>query len=324
MKKIILRADIPNDKNERKNIVTEGLEAGITDFILRKNDGFEKLGLMNPIYLEDEENVFEIIDGTEKMDALMSLKNKKRIIVESKDWTVIPLENLIARYDGTETDVYVSAKTKEDAVLFLTVLEKGVDGIVVMPEFLKNFEKKNTKEDKISLKPVKVKSVKQLEIGDRVCVDTCTMMIPGEGMLIGSQSNCLFLIQSESEENEYVAKRPFRVNAGSVHSYVLMPDLKTCYLSELEGGEQALICDRSGKTKTSSVGRCKLEKRPLVMVSFENGASVILQNAETVKFVCEKGSCSVAEIKPGMEVLAHISEGGRHFGMKVDETVSEK
>ena len=54
--------------------------------------------------------------------------------------------------------------------------------------------------------------------GDRVCIDTTSMMVPGEGMLIGSYSKAMFLVHSESLESEYVASRPFRVNAGPVQA----------------------------------------------------------------------------------------------------------
>ncbi len=72
------------------------------------------------------------------------------------------------------------------------------------------------------LTPVTMTAVKDGGIGDRVCIDTCSLMTPGEGMLIGNQSGGLFLIQSEAEESPYVASRPFRVNAGAVHEYVLV------------------------------------------------------------------------------------------------------
>ena len=71
-------------------------------------------------------------------------------------------------------------------------------------------------------------------MGDRVCVDTCTNMGPGEGMLVGNSSGGLFLVHAESLENPYVAPRPFRVNAGPVHAYIRVPGGKTKYLGELE------------------------------------------------------------------------------------------
>jgi 3-dehydroquinate synthase II len=151
-------------------------------------------------------------------------------------------------------------------------------------------------------------------------------MIPGEGMLIGSQSSCLFLVQSESEDNGYVAPRPFRVNAGAVHAYIMVPDGKTRYLSELQAGDDILIVDSGGSAKAASIGRCKVEVRPMLMVMVEHNKkeyTTILQNAETVRLVTPSGSVSVSDLKKGDEVLVHITEGGRHFGMAVDEKIKE-
>ena len=37
-KRIFVRADIPESKDDRKAFVTDGLEAGVVSFILRKGD----------------------------------------------------------------------------------------------------------------------------------------------------------------------------------------------------------------------------------------------------------------------------------------------
>jgi 3-dehydroquinate synthase II len=153
------------------------------------------------------------------------------------------------------------------------------------------------------------------------------MMVPGEGMLVGSYSNCLFLVQSESEDNGYVASRPFRVNAGAVHCYISVPGGGTRYLSDVRSGDPVLLCDRRGSTRVASVGRCKVEKRPLLMVSATDGSreySVMLQNAETIKLVAREGAVSVTSLKPGDKVLARLESGGRHFGMAVEESITER
>ena len=163
-------------------------------------------------------------------------------------------------------------------------------------------------------------------MGDRVCVDTVSMMEPGEGMLIGSSASCLFLVQSESEDNGYVAARPFRVNAGAVHAYVMGPEGRTRYLAELRSGEPVVLVKRDGSTRISSVGRCKIEQRPLILMKATDGTSTystILQNAETVRLVTPEGSVSVAALKKGDRVLARLESGGRHFGMKIEETIRE-
>ncbi len=165
-------------------------------------------------------------------------------------------------------------------------------------------------------------------IGDRVCVDTCSMMQLGEGMLVGSYSQGLFLVHSESMESEYVASRPFRVNAGPVHAYVMTPGNKTKYLSELETGDEVLTVDQEGNTKTAIVGRVKIEKRPLMLIEAEHEGVVLrtlLQNAETIRLVTENGKpISVADLKVGDKVMIYLDPNARHFGMAIEETIIEK
>ena len=337
MKESIVRADRPDDREARKGLVTGGLEAGVCRFILRKGDEeFESLGKMEVIYFDkgvscDDRYEFVDIGDPKSQEHAMSLAGKKdAVIVTTTDWTVIPLENMIAKFGGSGTKVFASASTVEEASLFLTTMEKGVDGVVIDvedPLMISKFNKIINDSPKEELSEVTVVSIKTVELGDRVCIDTCSMMSPGEGMLIGSYSNCLFLIQSESEDNDYVASRPFRVNAGAVHSYMEVPGGGTRYLSEIKGGDSVLLCDENGNTRVASVGRCKVEKRPLLMVTATDGKkeyTVMLQNAETIKMVGSKGSVSVTKLKPGDKVLAKIETGGRHFGMAIEETISEK
>lgn len=337
MGKLIVRADRSDDRGSRKDMVTNGLEAGIFRFILRKGDeSFEDLGKMDVIYTDNGEftdiSFCSVeIDTPDAQDRVLSMVGKKKaVIVRTSDWTVIPLENLIAKFNGSGTEIYACSSDEEDAKLFLTIMEKGVDGVVIDvddPMKIQRFTKALTESPKEELSEVTVTSVRTVEMGDRVCIDTCSMMSPGEGMLIGSYSNCLFLVQSESEDNGYVASRPFRVNAGAVHSYMEVPGGGTRYLSEIKGGDSVLLCDEKGNTRVASVGRCKIEKRPLLMITATDGQkeySVILQNAETIKLVGIKGAASVTKIKEGDKVLAKIETGGRHFGMAVEETISEK
>ena len=45
----------------------------------------------------------------------------------------------------------------------------------------------------------------------------CSMLAPGEGMLVGSFARAGFLVHSECTESRYINSRPFRVNAGPVY-----------------------------------------------------------------------------------------------------------
>jgi len=132
-------------------------------------------------------------------------------------------------------------------------------------------------------------------------------------MLIGSFSSGFFLVQAEVNESEYVSSRPFRVNAGAIHSYIMNGD-KTNYLSELKGGDEVLIVNDKGRINKAVIGRVKIEKRPLIQISAEKNGDrieVILQNAETVNLVKPDGKpISVSKIKEGDEVIAYLTKKG--------------
>lgn len=52
-----------------------------------------------------------------------------------------------------------------------------------------------------------------------------------------------------------------------VHAYVAGSGGKTAYLSELVSGSEVTVVDQSGCTRQALVGRCKIEKRPMVILS---------------------------------------------------------
>ena len=49
-----------------------------------------------------------------------------------------------------------------------------------------------------------------------------------------------------------------------VHAYISGSIGKTAYLSELVSGSEVTVVDPSGHTRQALVGRCKIEKRPMV------------------------------------------------------------
>jgi 3-dehydroquinate synthase II len=153
-------------------------------------------------------------------------------------------------------------------------------------------------------------------------------MRPGQGMLVGNSSSGMFLVHAENVETPYCATRPFRVNAGAVHAYVRAANGKTAYLADLSVGDAVLVVDKTGNTEVAYVGRSKIEKRPMMLVeAIAEGKkiSAILQNAETIRLTKPNGEpISIAKLKKGDRVLAYIEEAGRHFGMKVKETITEK
>jgi 3-dehydroquinate synthase II len=272
--------------------------------------------------------VFLEIRGKADEEAAATTHLDKTVVLHTSDWTIIPLENLIAR----RGNLMVEVADAEQARLMISVMEKGVDGVVLSTrdpqEVRKTVELVHSVLPKLDLVPATVTAVRSLGVGDRVCVDTVTNMEPGEGMLVGNSGSAFLLVHSETVENPYVATRPFRVNAGAVHAYVLLPDGKTKYLGELKSGDEALIVRHDGRTQVSYVGRSKIERRPMLLVEAEVGGqpvSLVLQNGETIRLTAPDGQpVSVAALKPGDQVLAHLQRGGRHFGTAVEETISER
>jgi 3-dehydroquinate synthase II len=254
------------------------------------------------------------------------------LIVTGTDWKVIPLENLIAELQRYDVKIIFGVKTAEEARLAFQTLETGADGVLLDSGNIHEIKDtilaaRELENESTELESAVITRVEPLGMGDRVCVDTCNLMQKGEGMLIGSQASGMFLVNSESDDSPYVAARPFRVNAGAVHSYIKIGD-KTRYLSELRTGDAVTIIDSKGRQREGFVGRVKIESRPLMLIEAKAGdrtLSAILQNAETIKLVGKDGNpISVAKLKKGDEVLVRLEEGARHFGKKIEETIIEK
>ena len=319
----------------RKDLITTALEAGAHG-IWVENEAVSKVRELGRVKVLGEggdlwpgRDFFPVlISSGEDQEEALALARKGPVVVEATDWRIIPLENLVAASD----EVFAVVRTKEEMTMALGVLEKGVAGVVVDvddPGLLREMVLMVREgKDKVELVEAVIQEVRSLGLGDRVCVDTCTLMGKGEGMLVGNSSSFLFLVHAESIENPYVAPRPFRVNAGAVHAYTLTPAGKTKYLSELQAGDEVLVVNHRGEAKGALVGRAKVERRPLLLVAAKAGdveGSCILQNAETIRLVSPQGEpLSVVKLQPGDRVLVHGEKGGRHFGMKVEETIHEK
>ncbi len=104
----------------------------------------------------------------------------------------------------------------------------------------------------------------------------------------------------------------------------MVPGNKTRYLSELVAGDEVLIVNTEGETRTAYVGRSKIERRPLILIEAEYEGKTIrtlLQNAETIRIVdADNNPLSVADIKIG-KVKVYVESNARHFGIAIDETI---
>jgi 3-dehydroquinate synthase II len=341
MKEIIVKPDVTSDRLDRfiEELRNEGVVyvyhrdrivaldnslemhilSSIDDVIRAKSNGSIAGLYVDVKSKEDEDLIVEAV-----------AKGAEFVVVDARDWKIIPLENIIAKV-RSKAKVYAYAKDSSEVRTLFNVLQLGVDGVILntssIEEVRRSMVYMHSKE--YPLEYVKVIKVMDSGLGERVCVDTASILKIGEGMLIGSKANFLFLMHNEAIGSEFTSPRPFRVNAGAVHCYTLMPNGSTKYLSEIESGDEVLIVNREGKARDTIVGRVKIESRPMRVIkaisSKGEEGSIIVQNAETIRFIGREGLIPVTSIKEGDEVLAYIKGSrGRHFGIEVDEFILEK
>jgi len=319
-----------------KEIAIAALESGAEAVILPDGDS-EKVRQFGKIKTVEKNGDIkpgvdvEFIDikGKADEDKAAGVPADETIVLRMLDWTIIPIENLLARRGK---NIMVQVENSKQAKLMTEILEKGVDGVVLITtdvnEIKKTAEIIQGISEKVTLVTATITGTKQLGMGDRSCLDTCTQMTLGEGMLVGNTASGFFLVHSESIDNPYVASRPFRVNAGAIHAYTLAPGGNTKYLADLKAGDEVMLVNSQGKTQTAYLGRNKIEKRPMILIEADaegQPITLVMQNAETIRLVSPDGKAiSITSLKVGDKVLAHIEKAGRHFGIQVDETLIER
>ena len=256
-------------------------------------------------------------------------------VIVGEDWSIIPLENLIARV-GEETHLVAGATTAAEAQTAFETLEIGADGVLLdtdSPDEIRGAVEARDAADRetLDLRYAEVTAVERTGMADRVCIDTGSLMDGDEGMLVGSMSRGLFFVHAETAESPYVESRPFRVNAGAVHAYVRNPEGGTNYLAELSSGDEVQVVDTAGHTREAIVGRVKIEKRPMFRIEAEvetddgvDRVETLIQNAETVKIATASGRTAVTDLEAGDEALIYYEDVARHFGEAVEESIIEK
>ncbi|XP_052146993.1 uncharacterized protein LOC127766028 isoform X1 [Oryza glaberrima] len=341
-----------------RQVMTAAVERGWSTFLFGSKDlgkDWSSTARINPLFIDG----LEIFDEKKQKIAVISEVSSpgeleliqpdnvevENIVIDFRGgWQVIPAENIVAAFQGCRGTVLAVSTNSTEAQVFLEALEQGLDGVILKVEDMDDiiklkdyFDRRNEAKSQLMLTKATVSKVEVVGMGDRVCVDLCSMMRPGEGLLVcvGSYARGMFLVHSECLETNYIASRPFRVNAGPAHAYVAVPGGRTSYLSELQSGREVIVVDQNGLWRTAIVGRVKIESRPLILVeSKENGGddtySIFLQNAETVALITpEKGSSGrtaipVTSLKVGDEVLVRKQGGARHTGIEIQEFIVEK
>ena len=311
-----------------KNDVTLALESGV-DGIIVEAGKVESVAALSrtPVYsTESMPSIAMNAKADEERIRDELLAGRKAVL--ARGWEIIPVENLLAQC----SEVIAEAGSLDEAVLASGILQRGVQGIVVLPEAVADLKeivsRCKTCRDHEELQIAEITRVEPAGLGHRVCVDTMSMLHRGQGMLVGNSSAFTFLVHAETEHNEYVASRPFRVNAGAVHAYVRLPGDTTTYLAEVAAGREMLVVDWQGNTTVATAGRVKVEVRPMLLIEAKCGektGAVFLQNAETIRLTSPEGMpLSVVSLKPGDKILCRTDEAGRHFGMRIKEDIQEK
>ncbi|MDE7063937.1 MAG: 3-dehydroquinate synthase II family protein [Desulfovibrionaceae bacterium] len=311
----------------RKEDVTLALESGVDGVIVPGEQVESVAALARCRVLSPEDMPVAALHAKEDEEAVLDRLKAGEDVVLARGWEIIPVENLLAQSDN----VAVEAASLDEARLAAGILERGVRTVVVLPEGLGDLKRivaeLKISQGRLALQTAVITNVRPVGLGHRVCVDTLSLLQRGQGMLVGNSSACTFLVHAETEHNEYVAARPFRINAGAVHAYAQLPGDRTSYLAELRAGQDVLIVGADGATLLASVGRVKVEVRPMLLVEARVGetvGAVFLQNAETIRLTAPDGTpVSVVNLREGDEVLCRTDQAGRHFGMRISEDIRE-
>jgi 3-amino-4-hydroxybenzoic acid synthase len=275
-------------------------------------------------------------DGASLHQSIQEGVHHSYLMIRFRDPTNIPLELVIASLQATHTVLIkeINSPTDvDDAIVTLGVMEVGADGVMFSPrshEVLSEFISRLGRLDRSAVKLEVATLVRSVPVGMgyRSCIDTSTLFSPTEGILVGSTSQGGLLCCPEVFFLPYMELRPFRVNAGAVHSYVYNFGNRTDYMSELRAGSPVMIVDRTGSTRRASVGRMKTEVRPLRLIEAEFASgeriNILMQDDWHVRiFSDDARPLNITELKPGDKVLGHLARPGRHVGLKVDEHIIE-
>jgi 3-amino-4-hydroxybenzoic acid synthase len=275
-----------------------------------------------------------VVDDEESLRRACDLSRRASwTVLDFKDPTKIPLEIAIAAAQNEGGHLITIVRDVEDARVVFGVLEHGSDGVLLRPRDVSEAEEvaaltRGSWHD-LDLTELTVRSISHVGMGDRACIDTCSHLGLDEGLLIGSFSHALFLAASETHALPYMPTRPFRVNAGAIHSYTFGIDGRTRYLSELTAGDHVLAVRTSGATRPVCVGRIKIERRPLLSVTAETpdgrAANLLVQNDWHVRVLGPAGAVrNVTELAPGDPIIGTVHAERRHVGYAVDEYCLER
>lgn len=298
------------------------------------------------------------------------------VVIDIEHATYIPYELLLAKAEGKRTKILRSVPIKglrnivadvDQSLNAFATMEQGV-GVLFRTNSCSSIESlsrnlQSRQSSSISLVEAEVVEVQHTGLGHRVCVDTTSMMTAEEGMIIGSTGWGGIFVCSETHYLPHMNLREFRVNAGAVHSYIWGKNGSALYLSEMEAGSEVLCTNKNGTTRVVSVGRAKIERRPMLKIKCRIALDKVdapireaarkdallkrnvtpageaiatadenylyinafLQNDWHVRVMGHDGKIRHCTLlQPGDRIMAHVDAPGRHTGLRVTEHILEK
>jgi 3-amino-4-hydroxybenzoic acid synthase len=254
-------------------------------------------------------------------------------IVHFADVTNIPLEFLIAWFQDSPVKILKRSSTIAEGEIAATTLERGSDGILLSPADASELWRAKhflaiEAAGRLTLVEWEVRRMVPCGVGDRACVDAAALLTTAEGVLVGSRCAAMVMLCSETHHLSYMPLPSFRVYAGGVHSYLLRPANQTSYLGDLRAGMSALAVHASGATRRVTVGRVKIERRPLCMIEFgsaDGDGNIFVQNDWHVRVMGPGGEAiHVTDCVKGTKLLGYHAGEARHCGSPISEQLIEQ
>jgi len=288
-----------------------------------------------------------MLDGEASQNYARSLIGSVEwLVLEFSNWSMIPIENLLAACEGTPTKIAAVLSTPEQTQGAGFALQRGVEAVVVSPTvvmleaaFIVKSQRLESEtietvdessfSTKVGMGKLTITSVESGGTAERYCIDMTRLLKHGEGLLLGSSASSFLFVHGETVESEFVPTRPFRVNAGPPHAYLRMSNGNTKYLSELHTGDEVLLVNTEGILRSATIGRLKIEIRPMLLIKWldenDKEGSMFLQQAETVRVVgLDNKTKSITALKEGEVVLGWSDVGARHIGTSISSIVTER
>jgi hypothetical protein len=127
-----------------KEAFTASLECGYSTFLFQNESllrEWQNLGRFQGLIVRDgrviDEKNSDIgcwvkLNGADGQKEALSLAGHEELVVlDAKDWKIIPAENMIASYQPTRTRLLAVVSTSMEAKVLLETLEVGTDGVVL-------------------------------------------------------------------------------------------------------------------------------------------------------------------------------------------------